>query len=280
MPVDLTSSMTLEQIALEVARRCNLASYINAADTTDNRARVPSDRHDLEEVLSVVRRGYRRFLRDMWDATFMRLWVTITIGTSTTAPSVVNGEADTYRLPGYCTSAPIGDWQYVGGNDTGTVIKTMQYDAVAQMKELSDNGTSDTGTSLVAGHRRISQGGPERGWSVLFYPAPDATYTIQAEFAVLPYDLVELGDRHIAGAAHDDTIIAASVLEYKQIDEPGNLATYAAIYEAALAASRLVDNRSKPSNLGARRVSDEFLEPVSNIHTDPSPTVLVNGSPA
>jgi hypothetical protein len=279
MAIDLTNSMSLHELVLEVARRCNLASYINPDDATDNRARVPSDPHDLEEMKAAVSRGYRRFLRDMWDATFMRVWVPLTISTSTSGPNVLDGEPDRYVLPRFCSSAPIGDWLYVGNNQVYTSIKSMDYRIVAQYKEHGAGTAPTTGAPTSAGHRRIEQGG-ERRWEVLFYPQPDQSYSVQAEFAIMPYDLVEMAERHIAGQAHDDTIIAAAVYEYKAHDEPALAAQFMAMYQDALAGSRRIDARSKTTNAGARRVSDHFGTPPHVLHSDPSPTVLVNGQPA
>ena len=55
-----------------------------------------------------------------------------------------------------------------------------------------------------------TRGADRRAWEMIFYPDPDAAYTIEATFRVFAPKMVTKTDRHVMGAAHDQTVVDAA----------------------------------------------------------------------
>lgn len=224
MPSDLNTSATFGELLLQLAVRTGFADYSGSV------AALPTDAHRLAKLKSYVNDGYDRFLRANPKWTFLVRMVPLTFNTDGTGPSNIDGEPARYRLPGYVSGPPLGDWTYVDERTSRRAIGRVHPDIIDGYRQV--NGETFTGVPIICGHRPFSPkdpiGNTQTAWEAIFWPAPDSTYAVQAPFRVAKHRMVELGERHIAGADHDASIAAYAVWVWKEDDaeDPAELAKY------------------------------------------------------
>ncbi len=203
MPSNLETSATFGELIVRLAAR------IGHADQTGAVAGVPTDANTLAEMKRCVNEGYDRFLRARQNWSFRRRTVILTFDTAGTGPQNYQQDAGRYVLPGYVAGPPLDDWVYLTANTTQRQIKRVHPNEI-DVRRVSQGST--TGAPVISGMRTIESTGPigtsPTRWEATFYPIPDAAYMVQAPFRVVRHEMVELSERHCAGAEHDAAIIA------------------------------------------------------------------------
>lgn len=252
MPIDLESSMSLEDLLLDLADKVGLASHGSNGTSAPT---IPDDEADRARLIHYINAGYKLFLRDDPDWTFLEIPVSITFNPDGDGPFNVAGDAGRYRLPHPVRSRPRGNWVY---QDQSSVFAQV-IDYAPRRVEIMRQANGASGIPEYCGCRRlpVTDGTeqPKLAWEALFYPKPSSVLTVTAPFRVVPYNLVELHERHVCGADHDHSIVAAAwyLWELKDETEPGSLALATADKDNAFAASKELDGRNRTRRYGRMR---------------------------
>lgn len=244
MQAQVLTGWTLRQLIIELADAVSLATLGTGAD---NRATVPSDPNTLDQLTRAINRGYKSFLAANPRWTFLERPVQITLSTDGSAAESIDSDPGRYLLPSYVTGNPKGDWSFVDDNADRTCIITTSEHIVRRYRD----GSPDTsGTPLYGCVRPLN---PPKGGSLraarqelVIYPDPDEAYVIEAVFRITAHELVELEDRHIAGAEHDMAILEQAVWQWRQLETPGLPQP-----TTELAKSILLDRATTPVRPGA-----------------------------
>ncbi len=264
------TSLSNRDLLIWVAEALNVASYVNPDDTNDNRARPPTDPQRLDRCQRAVNAGISLMTRDNrtaggWYA--LRPRVTINVGTDTTAPSVLDGDTQRYRLPWQVQGQPTGAWVWkVPGSTLSGELHSLHPDQVDRMTVYPASLNYPLAISVVP-HTAVDAN-DRSGWEVRVWPSPSQPYTISASFRHVPKPMSNLADRHPFGAIHDETVIAAckwaAVRDDKGMaDERG---AFQSDYAQALAASIKIDLENAAQKLGAVRdpsceIDDSLIRP-------------------
>lgn len=240
------NGFTLGQILLDCSERWG------QADQTGTTPAVPTDPGVIDLCLRKINAGYREFLTANSKWTFLEQQVQVLGYPLGDGPDNVEGDAGRYRLPGYVTSTPRHDWFFVGASRPRTRIENRAVQLVRQQRALSSR---QTGIPTWAGVGKINEDdaveGPNHGYEVVFWPAPSLTYLMQNTFRVDGHELVDMTERHIAGMAHDRTIIAFANWEWYRDDaEDAVRDRYKAERDEALARSFSLDNEMRERRRG------------------------------
>lgn len=257
MPIDLESSKTFQQLMLELADPFGLAEY--GSDGTEQ-AQLPDDAETLRKLKTCVNNAYKLFLRADPAWTFLVYPYVITTNSDGKGPDNVDGDPARYRLPPPIRTKPQTNLVFMDHTAWGEVqtwsprlVRNRQQSRITQ------------GRPQYAGYRSIpaSDGidSAKVAWEVMFWPTPDGVYELEGEFRVLPYDMVDLDERHVAGAEHDLAVLAAAKWLWAKDDseQAPMLATYAADWAQALADSRALDKLKRPTR--ERVLRDPSVEP-------------------
>lgn len=249
--VELTGA-TFGSLIRDLAEEVGLADYIRA-DADDNKAGIPEDPHDLDAVKRAVNRGYDRFLRHSPRWTFLIRPVRIVTSAAGTGPYNVGGDPARYRLPSYITARPMGNWRYIGDDTRRGEVINREHQALERALQANDPAT---GEPLWGAVREYDSPdtiyGAGHAFQAIFYPIPDATYTLEADFRVRRHLLVDLHERTIAGPDHDRAILDCARHEWWSRDavDPSRLAVVASDMAESLARSIEIDNLNRPRNAG------------------------------
>lgn len=283
MPIDLETSATFETLILRLAER------VGHADQTGTVAAIPDDANTLALIKKCVNEGYDRFLRAHptgWS--FLMRWWDLTLS-STAGASNIDGDPARVKLPGWASGQPQEDWTYIGTNSTRrNVIRT--HPTIVDQHRLSSPDV--TGIPSICSVRAIASGGPPglspTRWEATFFPSPDATYVIRAPFRVHRHQMVDLSERHVAGAQHDQAIFDFSWLVWCEDDaeSPDKLTrATAAVYgvpgtmqRGSLAESIALDNLNDADTLGESAPPDLSVYARPGLSIAPNlPLVTFNG---
>jgi hypothetical protein len=244
MAVDLESSKTFQQLMIELGEPFGLIEYGTAGDEA---AQLPTDAETLRKLKTCVNNAYKLFLRADPNWSFLILPHVITTNSDGLGPDNLEGDAARYRLPSPIRTKPQTNLVFLGTSGQGEV-QTWTPRLIRNRQQAQEG----SGMPQLAGFRRVETSDgidtAKIAWEVIFWPTPDGVYELEGEFRVLPYDLVDLGERHVAGADHDYAILAAAKWLWVKDDssEQATLATYAADWAQALADSRTLDKRLRP----------------------------------
>lgn len=106
--------------------------------------------------------------------------------------------------------------------DGGTAAVRLQKRTVAQILEMS-RSTSRDGTPEYYAIRSTGKAGGEPQYEVLFYPIPDAAFTLRYRYVLSPPELSTTNPYHLGGPQHSETVLEAilAVGELKLEDAPG-----------------------------------------------------------
>lgn len=237
MLASLDSGMTYEQLIVRVAEAAGVASYANGA------AAIPTGAHNLDLCKRMVNDGYQRFLngvraggkRPYMGWTFLKPLMTITLSAEGTGPLNIDTDAARYRIPIPVVAHPalwtIKDPDSVASATTCAVTGIDRVWA-------SLSSTSSTGRPVIAAMAPLApdRPGDAPGWEVVFWPRPDKAYSATARLRLQPRPLVALEERHVAGAEHDQTIIAMAIAAMKTRNRAEDA------QQAALDADMLMDS--------------------------------------
>jgi hypothetical protein len=248
MPADTATSATLLDLMLRVGRAAGVLDHQPPAwASTDNRGRVPDDPYTKTLLTAMVNNGYALFLRSDRDWSFCEFECTLTLSPDGSGSGCVEGRAWEYALPRFLQHAPITDWEYLDQNST--------YDAVVQatLPELRRARREEPSTgapriaAFVFGATEAGDVSPVAG-RVLFHPTPDQAYELAASFRIATHRMVELTERHVAGADHDEAIFAAAMYLWALEDGTDDAvkARWERHWKTQLAASIELDTHNRP----------------------------------
>lgn len=283
MPIDLETSATFEYLILRLAER------VGHADQTGSVAAIPDDANTLALIKKCINEGYDRFLRAHptgWS--FSMRWWDLTLS-STAGAMNIDGDPARVKLPGWASGQPQEDWVYVGANATRrTCIRT--HPSIVDQHRLADEEAS--GIPTICSVRAAASGGPPgltpTRWEATFFPSPDAVYVLRAPFRVHRHQMVDLHERHVAGAQHDQAIIDFSALVWFEDDAEdqakltrANEAVYGipgTLKRGSLAESIALDNLNDADTLGESAPPDlsAYARPVAPL-APTLPLVTFNG---
>jgi len=216
MSIDVATGWTLERLLIELADATNNATY----STTTGAAIAPTDANLLDQFTRAINRGYRRFLRSDPHWTFLQQEVQIQLSADGTGGTNIDREPGLYLLPSYCVGAPKGDWTFA---DQSTDQACIIHRDATSVRRLRDANPNSVGVPMYAADYAVEpQGGQEQGPArrgLMLYPDPDSDLIIRGVFRVLSHDLVNLTDRHIAGAEHDLAILEQAKNEMALLED-------------------------------------------------------------
>lgn len=246
------TSMTAQDLLIRIAEAGGLAVYTNPDDATDNRARVPTDPHDLDRCWRALNDAVAELAsRHSWACLNVR--VLIALSSDGTAPAAVNGDAGVYALPWYMQdTVPASGWLvYPTGSTTRSLVAmtTLQRVRAERLASAGGGGTPQWAAAVPAAH---AGGNRRRGWELHLAPVPDQAYTLECRTKISPAKMEVLGDRHVFGAKHDMTILALAkwVLHRDRKSDPETVAMLKAEAEQAIQTSIRNDGYDVEASIG------------------------------
>jgi len=259
------TSLTFQDLILRVAEETRFAKYDDS--NPNSPAQIPTDRGILDKIKRAINDGISLMARDYPKWTSLRPQVSFVMSTDGTGPlnlpNPITGEPDPsiYRLPWYITGRPINGWHWVStaSNFSGFAVDC-DPERIDHLQRSTQTSSYPRVASIVPSISKGDTGADRQTKAVRFWPSPDQAYQVTARFLVHPSPMIELQDRHIFGASHDQTVLAYSVWCFKRNDakDPGLRSEYRArVYGdgttmniGALAASIKIDQESVPASMG------------------------------
>lgn len=249
-----TLSLTFQDFILRVAEYLGLAYY---GETGDQPAQLPIDAHDLELCQRLVNDGYRRFLTSYPRWQFLTPVIQIPF---------VAGQA-VYDLPEGFYGHLLSPWTYPA-NGPRRSIATVSEGALRLMRSRAD--LSGDPAYVAFRPKAVDATSDGARWQALFWPTPSGVHTVTARARLFPDQLVNLSDRPIAGFQHDETLLAAALMEAERQRNDAS-GVQAANYAEALRRSIAQDQQAAPKRLGdyGDRSEDRLLpgRPYSGVDT-------------
>lgn len=194
---------------------------------------------DLVEAKRLVNAGYARFLNaHSWSFMYPTATLSVTADTTETVLPADFGEM-------------LGDFRYATDAGYGLVHpSTVEY-----IKSRRAIGDADSHPSLYAIEPVVFVPATGQRWQVLFWPTPDAAYTLNYSYRVQAAEMTADAEFPHGGQAHGETILQAALMVHEQRNS-SMIGPQTIIYQGAdgrggmLAESIRRDARNKPSNLG------------------------------
>jgi hypothetical protein len=185
-----------------------------------------------------VNDGYRLFINSHPKGRWNFLTPTITI-------EFVAGQA-VYDLPAGFFGSVLVPWTYDASGPRRVIGEVPEPTVRAWIA-----GGDTSGDPAYVAYRPKNATNASTGprWEAVFWPTPTGAYTVTTRARLYPEKLTELGDRHIAGFQHDETIIAAALAEAER-QRNDAVGIHAQNYQAALARSVTLDREAAPKRIG------------------------------
>lgn len=248
------TSMTFGDLIARVARECHCAAY-----DSNGVAVAPTDKGDLAAVKESIWDGCDDFYKGIdprdgrahrWH--FLSPVVSLTLSAAGTSPANINADPARYRLPWYVTAAPVGVWHWSGEDSgyTGQAQSVTPENVIQRHEACPTTGRPQLVAVRPTYGRATVQ--DRQGWELHVYPDPDQSYTLRARFPVWPRRMESLDERHLAGAPHDQAIVAFAVRAFKRRDktDAAMLALIERRAAEAMAGSIELDLLNAPDTLG------------------------------
>lgn len=269
----MTYGLSFEDIIVRVAEATRTASFVAPnGNTDDNRAQIPTDPYRLDRCKRSVNDAMRWIVSQRrWNSLYR--WEEMVIDGTGELPNAVNGASDRYWLPEEVTGPPLSAWVVVSTDGTYTTyVENMALETLSALA-LANRQTARPRISSVYPEKPAGDNGNAMQWQVRFWPKPNGSYTVGAQFRINQPSLVRLSDRHVFGPQFDDLVVNASIWKYKAIDsaEPEEVAAYKQMATESLMAAVALDNELTPMSLGYLRNTTGPQRPRI------SKTVLLNG---
>lgn len=250
------TSLTLDDLILRVAEACGIADY------SGDVAAVPQSTHDYDLCRRAVNDGIEMVYRAHPRWSFLNQRVEFTMATDGTHPWAVNADPARYTLPWFVTGNPVdAALTLTGSGNTTYCVPVVNIRLVREARSQSDS----SGAPQIAAVERLPQpaGGGRSLWEMVFFPDPDYAYTVAATFRCFAPKLVGRGDRHVMGAEHDQTVIAAAIYAKKLTDSKDAIEreNYKQAFQAAVAESIVLDEQMSPRSLGVVTDPGTFNRP-------------------
>lgn len=248
MPADMSTGLTLEQLMLRVADDAGLLEYSGTTEA------LPDDPLILAKLKRAVNDGLRQLRRDNPRWSWLDLLVELQLRPDGDGPLNLAGRPELYRLPrGVTACRPKGGrWWYTDSSASGTTIEDTAEQVVRRRFAIQDtSGDPFMAACFAHENEGPSRDNPQRVWAVIFYPKPATAHTVGAIFRTLARELVDLHERHEAGAEFDDAVVAYALWKWWQGDatDGGKLALRKQEAAEALASAMRLDLENKPRTL-------------------------------
>lgn len=244
----VTTGKTLGELALDVARAFNFAEIVDDAGNTIA-PRLPSDPSRLDTLLDACRSGYETFIRSRPRWNFLRQLTSIVCDPTGTGFQCVDGDAGRYGLSaGTRSNQPV--WTLLPANGTDSVTATL---LSVSPERVSSAWALDPepGIPMFCALRPTHQNDGSIRWELMIAPRPSKPYILQSTYVIQPPPLINLDDRHVAGAVHDEAIKAACLAEFASRDLDGDRASmYRSMRAEQFAASAAIDDTLTVPDLG------------------------------
>lgn len=239
------TSLTLDDLVLRVAEAFGLADY------SGDKAAVPTSPHDYDLCLRAVNDGIARIYRANPRWNFLRQTVRFPMSTDGTGPWNIESDPARYRMPWFVSTPPEESAICLTGS-TSTQF-TVPVVALAYVRNARAAAASDSGTPQIAAVDRsqVASLGSRPQWEMVVYPDPDYAYVVEATFRCFAPRMVEACERHVMGAEHDQTAIAAAQYAMSLTDnkDPSLREHYRAEFEKAVAESIALDRMHAPRTI-------------------------------
>lgn len=255
MPPNTDTGWSFGDLIREVAEDAGLA------DQSGSVPAIPSDPATLDIIKRAVNKGYREFLRIDPQWSFLNRSLVIVTSSEGTGPDCIGGDNAVVRLPRWVQGVPATPFEYIDENSIYCRLVMVDYATLqGKRQRYPEVGTPEFGcVRHIDAPGSMIGPGSGRVMALYLYPTPDAAYTLESTARVLPYDMVELEERHVAGAEHDQTIkaFALKALHSGPHEDPAK--KQACIDEAALQLdiSKKADARARVGIKG--RVRDPLM---------------------
>lgn len=256
------TSLSFQDIILRVAEEAGFAFYDSSSPDTP--AAIPQDRQILDKIKRSINDGIDRMARAYPKWTSLRPQVSFALAPNgdgplnipnnlTLAAGGTTNDPSLYRLPWYITGRPVNGWQWSSqGSNFAGFAKDVSPEELDFRQRASQTASFPLMAAIVPSSMKGDPGSDRQTKAVRFWPSPDQAYLVTARFLVYPAKLVALQDRHIFGAAHDQTVLAFALWALKEHDakDAGMRATYQARAANALAESIRIDQEGVQLDLG------------------------------
>lgn len=232
-----------------------VAVEVGLSDDSSGVPAIPSDPGDLATVKRAVNDGIALFARANPQWRWMEPEVSLTLDQTGASSANIGGLTNEYSLPWYCQGAPITDWIITSADNgiSGRLLTT----SIDRVRDYLATYPESSGRPIMAAHVVWRPGDgtalDRPRWKVVLDRIPDSNYILTATFRVVNSALVELDDRHLAGAQHDQSIVDAGVWAYwrsKAEADPGVRQWASDRFDRALAESTRLDLRQRERVLG------------------------------
>jgi hypothetical protein len=246
----IDTSLTFQDFILRTAEKVGLCDY-----PTGGVASIPLD---LDRCKRAVNDGIEMIYRAYPKWTFLSQVIEITTSVDGSGPTNIENDPARYVLPWYVTGQPNKDpvWSNTPTAGWGGAARLIDYNQVLLMRARSTNGVNGT---VYTGWPRFcatttyepSNGG-RRGWELILYPNPNLAFLLRMDFRVFAPKMIDLTDRHVMGAQHDQTLIDAAAWAFKRDDskDPADKAMYKQEFEESVKQSIAIDLENAPKTLG------------------------------
>lgn len=195
------------------------------------------------EITDIVKAGLRRFYA-AHDWRFLRPSTTLT----TTADDAEQDLPDNFGFL-------VGPITYASSHGWGSVINIVPEQEIRAAQQRIQ---SYTGKPTMAAIRpKTTTGTTGQRYEIMWYPTPDATYTLHYQYHILPDTIDATFSYAYGGMRHVETIMEAclSVAEERMDDEIG---VHNQRYQELLAASIRYDSQLTPTDFGYNGDTSEF----------------------
>lgn len=208
------STLTYKDLLIRVAEAAGIASYINPADAADNTAQVPTDPHNLDLCKRAVNDGLDQFYLSNPRWSFLKPTVSLSLSSTGVSPASYPGDTthSRYLLPWYIQGNQRTPWTWSYATAKGSVVRsTSMHDVRARHAHSVAAGppmlcaVDVSDAPVPVGARPL--------WELRVWPRPDRDYVMESQFDIQPRGLAELGERVVAGARHDQTVIAFCIAQ-------------------------------------------------------------------
>lgn len=254
MSVDLITGKTFGELVREFAEVVGLASY---GDNGAGKAQAPTDVHDLDQCRRFVNRGYKMFLQAEANWTFVHHPMEFVLDPTGKGPLNINNDPARMVLPPFIRAFPKGNLRFQDNRSTYCSVVPERPEVVERWRQVTrTSGTPTHFTIRPIPDAEQPDGGLGRHELIIF-PSPTVAYTLRGDWRIVPYDMREDSERHVAGAEHDETILAAARHLWDVRDKEN--ADEAAFFRNPLLLSSIrIDRRNRPKTLGRLRPGSQL----------------------
>ena len=246
MPTDIDNSDTRGELMLAIAEDVRMASYGSAGTGPPQ---LPTDQTSLWRLRRFVNQGYKRLLRSDPHFSFLRRTIAIQFNTNGNPAISVNGENWRYRLPFWVRGNPRRKWTYMDATSLYESLTVVPEELVLRRRQYINHSDVPTMGAVRRIPEEDLEGEPQGTCELIVYPNPSGNYNISVPYRVVPYDLLDDDEAHLAGHEHNETIAKCAIWEWAlgDLEDPAEKEDRRREMNEALAFSIRIDQHQRPS---------------------------------